>query len=83
MSRLKVAGINTLLTGAMFTALLGFGWCLAMINAQPLDVINTWLWLWSGTASLSLAVALLTFIVEITDYLESKWTRTPRGRHAR
>ncbi|MCU4295493.1 hypothetical protein D3I60_00075 [Brevibacterium permense] len=85
MSALKAAGINTVLMGAMFTSLLGFGWVLAMINGQPVDVLNTWLWLWSGIASISLAVALLTFIVEITDYLEAKMTRTPRarGRHVR
>lgn len=85
MSALKAGGINALLAGALLTAFLGFGWCLNMIDGQPVETLNTWLWLWAGTASLSVAVALLTFLVEITDCLESKMTRTPRarGRHAR
>lgn len=83
MSRIKAGGINTSLAGAMFTAFLGFGWCVSMIDGQPADVIGTWLYLWAGVGSLTLAITLATFLVEITDYLEAAFTRPRRGRHAR
>lgn len=85
MSALKAGGINITMAGAAFAAFLGFGWCLGMIDGRPGAEISAWLYLWAGVSSLTLAVALATFFIEITDHLESVFTRTPRarGRHAR
>lgn len=83
MSALKAAGINITLAGAAFSAFLGFGWCLSMIDGRPTTEIGTWLYLWAGVSSITLAVAISTFAIEIMDYLEAKFTPTPRGRHAR
>lgn len=83
MSALKAGGINTTLAGASFSAFLGFGWCLGIIEGRPDAEISTWLFLWAGVSSITLAVALATFAIEIMDYLEAKFTPTPRGRHAR
>lgn len=79
-----MGGINTTLTGAAFSAFLGFGWCLGIIDGRPALEISTWLFMWAGVSSITLAVALATFSIEIMDCLETKWTRAPRarGRHA-
>lgn len=83
MSRAKAAGINTTLIGAAFSAFLGFGWLVNLIDPQPTTDLAVWAYMWAGVSSLSLGIAILTFIIEITDHLAHLMTGSPRGRHAR
>lgn len=83
MTALKAAAAHVVFALAAITAFFGFGWCAGVLADRPESELAVWMYMWAGTGSTTLALTLATYCIEIADYLETLWTPTPRGRHAR
>lgn len=83
MSAAKAVSAHIALAVAALSVFFGAGLVVNTIAGYPVEELEAWSLMWAGTSSIALALTLATYVVEITAYLESVWTPTPRGRHAR